>query len=158
MKKNASILIILIGVTFIIYISLLMPISIKSKYVGIAYRLNDSKFNKKVTVELDGQYNRNSKQFDGKLCINNNEYTPCFFSPATMWICYVGDRRYLMGQVYADEDLKQLTFEINNEQIYYDLTKEPYKGENLFITVPANNKEEAEAIYKKLQQYGVIGN
>ncbi|WP_088187080.1 hypothetical protein [Desulfosporosinus sp. FKA] len=157
MKKVTIISIILLGLSLIISSLFIMPISIDYKYEGIAYQLNNSKFSQKALIELSGQYDKKLKKFDGQLCINKNEFVPCFFSPATMWICYAGDRRYIMGQVYATEDLKQLTFEINNEQIYYDLTKEPYKGENLLVTVPANNKEEAEAIYYNLKQYGAIG-
>ncbi|MBZ9686163.1 hypothetical protein G9F72_007440 [Clostridium estertheticum] len=133
------------------------PKTINNVYKGIAYKLNDSKFSKNVIIKLDGQYNKKTKVFKGNLIINDKEYPQCTLSSATMWICYIENKRYLMGTVFTNANLDQMSFEISNEQLYYDLTKEASVNDKLIISVPSNNRLEAIKINNNLEQFGVIG-
>lgn len=145
--------ILLIGLT--IYSFSTMPETIDRTYDGVAYKVNDDSFSRKVIVKLQGQYNKKSKLFQGKLFINQNEYEDCILSSATAFTCFVDGNRYIMGVFLSDEGLDQMSFEIRNEKLYSSLTNEKPGTDKLIISVPAVDRSDAVELNSKLRQYGV---
>lgn len=157
MRKTYISIFFLVILFLIIYSFLAMPKNIDKTYTGIAYKENDNSFQKDVIVKLQGEYNKKSKVFQGKLFFNDLEYTNCILSSFTTWICYIDGNRYLMGQFYSDEDLEQMTFIIQNEELYKSLLNEDIGIDRLIVSVPAVDRASAKEIKYKLEQCGVIG-
>lgn len=134
-----------------------MPQNIDKTYTGIAYKEIDNSFQQNVIVKLQGVYNKKSKIFQGKLFINDLEYSNCTLSSFTTWTCYIEGNRYLMGQFYSDEDLQQMTFVIQNKELYRSFLKEDIGLDKLIISVPAADRASAIEINNKLKKYGTIG-
>lgn len=134
-----------------------MPETIDRSYEGIIYKANDNTYLQKAIIRLQGQYNRKSKAFEGRLSINNIEYADCFLSSATTWTCFIDGTRYLMGQFYSDNDLEEITFEVRYENLYTSLTGEDSVSDKLVISAPADDRIGAVELTGKLEQHGVIG-
>ena len=156
MKKTYISILFLIILFSAIYGFSTMPKNINKTYTGIAYKENDNSFQQKVIVKLQGVYNKKSKVFQGKLFINDLEYTNCTLSSLTTWICYIDGNRYLMGQFYSDEDLQQISFLVQNEELYKNFSNENIGSDRLIISAPAAYRAEAIELNNKLKQYGAI--
>ena len=63
---------------FVCYSIFTMPKTITKTYTGIAYKVNDPKFSQNIILKLHGTYNKKTKYFDGKMTINDKEYSPGF--------------------------------------------------------------------------------
>lgn len=155
-KVYLTVLLILLS-TLTIYSFTATPRRVNCTYQGIAFKMNDTGFLQKVDVKLEGEYNKKTKVFQGKLIINGMEYTQCILSSGFSWVYYAKDKRYLMGQFFSNKNFGQMTFEIENDELYNNLTKDTHKTDKLIISVPAIDRSDAIKLNNALRQYSTIG-
>ena len=124
-------------------------------YNGIAYKLNDHNFSKKITLRLDGAFNEKTKYFQGNMNINNKDYSPCLLASRTTWKVYPSTNE-LMGTVLTTGDFKQMSFEVDDPKLYYDITNASKGNDKLIFSIPANSREAAIKIHDNLVKDAVL--
>lgn len=158
MKKKAMFFVffvaLIIFAVFLLFFN--NSVTIKKDYLGVIYKDTDTKYAEKINIQLNGTYNKKLNSFQGKLTINNKEVYDCSFISGTSWICYIENERYSMGNAFLSENLKELAFEIKNDQLYYSLIKVKRGLETLVVSVPSQNRNEAVNLFKRLQQSSPI--
>jgi hypothetical protein len=152
--KKAVIIIGILFVTIVIFIAsyIVLPKKINTSYDGIAYSIQDPSYSKKVTIQLAGQYNKKSNTFQGLMRINNISYTNSILSSGFSAIFYEANTRHLMGRIYFDDDFRNLSMEVEDSQIYREITHEVLKTGKLILSFTATDRSSAIRINSALKE------
>ncbi|WP_442601967.1 hypothetical protein [Paenibacillus sp. KN14-4R] len=121
-------------------------------YNGDTYKTINPDYKKNIKIELDGNYDKKTEKYIGKLAINEKKYNYCMLSSGFGVICYDQNIRIRLGQIYADSSFNRFTIEIEDYQTILDLTKElNQQKENLIISYPSNSRDQTMILYNSLQ-------
>ncbi|WP_336774381.1 hypothetical protein [Paenibacillus sp. MMO-58] len=124
----------------------------KIKMDSPAYIYGDN-FNKETEIILEGTYNKKNYNFSGSLTIGDIKFDNVRFVSSFGIKYYVGSKAMYIGQVFFDPKDERITFEVDDPDLYKQLTSKNYDGASkLVISSPAKNLEEAEQVTSELKE------
>jgi hypothetical protein len=151
-KKVMLILVFSLAVIAVLVL-VLPPVSYKVdiSYKGYAYKQNTPDFSAGIDLKLEGEFDRKAREFRGIVHINGTDYRDCRISPASGFFCDAsGSSLQFFGMSYSNSKFDNLTFNITDSPLYYQLTGEDYT-EDLIISIPAQDRASALNVSNKLK-------
>ncbi|MGN7355936.1 hypothetical protein ACTHPF_01140 [Paenibacillus sp. SAF-054] len=147
MKKAWMIIALTLGAAALIYFFGVdhNVVRINKTFEGYSYMEDGSKASAPSRIELQGAYNKREKVFEGRMTLGDTVYENCMFTSGQSAISYDHEQRNVIGRVYFDEAMEQLSIQM-------PLPVRVTTGSKFqrIISAPADSPSEAADVYRTL--------